>query len=80
MTKKPEHYDIEVSSENIRNVAYECLKERKETGNNDVIVGVTPELLLAIADKLEDYELANERADEAIFDEEFTVPEGTEPN
>lgn len=70
---RPEQEDIEVTSEQIRRVAYECLKERKETGNNDVIVGVTPELLLAIADKLEDYELANDTADSAIFDDQFSI-------
>lgn len=74
----PPRVDINVTAADIEEIAYQCLEERKK--NPDVLVGVTPELLLAIADKLKELEMAHEAADTAIFDDSFHIPDGTEPN
>lgn len=78
MSSSTPRKNIEVRSEAVRELAYECIKEQKE--NPDVIVGMTPELLLAIADRLEELEVAEERADEAIFDDTFSIDEDTSVN
>lgn len=73
----PKEEKIDVTAEAIETIAFECLEERKT--NPDVLVGVTPELLLAIADKLKELEMAHEAADTAIFDDQFSVDD-MEPN
>lgn len=69
---------IDVTAEAIETIAFECLSERKT--NPDVLVGVTPELLLAIAEKLRELEYAHEAADTAIFDDQFAVDDDTPIN
>ena len=77
MSSPPKEQKIEVTAENIERIAFECLEERKT--NPGVLVGVTPELLLAIADKLRELEDAHAAADTAIFDDTFSI-EDMEPN
>ncbi len=74
----PPRVDINVTAADIEEIAYQCLEERKE--NPDVLVGVTPELLLAIAEKLRELEYAHEAADTAIFDDQFSVDDDTPIN
>ncbi len=76
--KKPERVNIDVKSEQLRELAYECIAQQKE--NPDLLIGITAELMLAIAEKIEELEDAHAAADTAIFDEEFHIPEGSEPN
>jgi len=75
---RPPRYDIYVTSKDIEEIAYECFAERRKPGQEDTLVQVTPELLLAVADKLRELEDAHEAADTAIFDDSTKWPDSEE--
>lgn len=48
-----EHIEV-ITVEDLRDTAMRCLQESKKTGNYDLVVGVTPEWLFALANCLEE--------------------------
>ncbi len=67
-----------ISSEMLREMAYEVAEAGRERGVKRALVGLTVEQVLQIAEQLQELEDAHAAADSAIFDDQTAWPDSDE--